>query len=164
MSRMLAAALLALAACGSAAPTPASTAAPSQSQLWRAWPTGVTRCGTPALYRIDDGQPQRLGDCADLLLTPPASVVVHVGQEIDLHMTSDAPEGPSPAVPLYPLPLSPDDALLRLVARDDSGATGRYLAIATGDLVLFTTGLCLDTGSDHQSNGACPVLRVRITP
>ena len=99
-----------------------------------------------------------------MLFVKPASVEVRVGQEIDLHMITNAPAGASPPVPVFPLPSSPDDSVLRLVSRDDNGATGRFLAIAAGDVTLLTNGFCLDIQSDQQSRGACPVLRVRITP
>jgi hypothetical protein len=79
-------------------------------------------------------------------------------------MLTCAPVGPSPVVPIYPLPPSPDDAVVWLIPQDDNGATGRYVAVAPGELVLVTTGSCLDTQSDQESNGAGPVIRVTITP
>jgi hypothetical protein len=179
---LLLAASLAVVGCGSLSTAPSSNAArvepttspsaddsrsvttppdvPSSSAAWWAWPVGVTTCGPAALYRIGDASPERIGNCAAMLFTTPASVAIRVGQEIDLHMTTNAPEG----APIYPLPSSPDATVLRQIARDDNGATGRFVAVAAGDVLLLTTGLCFDTQSDLQSSGACPALRVRVTP
>lgn len=143
-----------LPALGSPSDVPATS---NRAEPW--WAVGgVTTCGSPALYRIGDGQPVRLGDCAGLLLTPPAEVRVSVGAEIDLHITTE------PAQPTYPLSTSPDHSVLRLVAFDDNGATGRYLAVADGELVLGTSGPCLDTASGEQRTGACPVLKIVVGP
>jgi hypothetical protein len=183
---LLLAASLAVGGCGSLSTAPSSNAAlvepttspsagdsrlvttpsevPSNAHSWWAWPADVTMCGTPALYRIGDGPRERLGNCAGMLFVTPASVEVRVGQEIDLHMITNAPAGASPPVPVFPLPSSPDDSVLRLISRDDNGATGRFLAIAAGDVTLLTNGFCLDIQSEQQSRGACPVLRVRVTP
>lgn len=123
------------------------------------WVTGVSACGSPAVYRVGHGQPLRLGDCAALLLTPPADVRVAAGAEVDLHVTTDATSRP-----IYPLPGSPDASVLRLVERGDNGATGRYLAVGDGEVVLMTSGLCLDTASGQESTGPCPVLRIAVGP
>lgn len=99
-----------------------------------------------------------------MLFTNPYDVTVRVGQEIDLHITTDAPTGASPGPPIYRLPGSPDDTVLRLIAQEDDGATGLYRAVASGDVVLTTAGYCLDNRTDEQSYGACPLLHVTVTP
>lgn len=142
----------------------ATSGAPGQTGTWWAWPPGVTTCGTPALYRIDGGQPVRTGDCAGMLFATPARVEVRVGQEIDLHTTTDTPDGTGVATPFYSLPSSPNDAILRAVARNDNGATVRFMAVAPGDVVLVTTGLCFDPASGRQTQGPCPVVDVTVTP
>lgn len=144
-------------------PGAAVSVAPGAASPWWAWPPGVTTCGAPALLRIDAGPPQRLGDCAGSLLAAPAIVAIRVGQEIDLHMTTDASDGDMSAPPSSALPSSPDDSILRLLSTADNGATGRYLATAPGDLVLFTIGTCVDVATGQQTQGACPVLRVKVT-
>jgi hypothetical protein len=141
-----------------------TSGAPGRAAAWWAWPAGATTCGAPALYRIGGGQPVRIGNCAAMLLMTPAPVEVRVGQEIDLHMTTGTPDAPGLAASLYPLPASPNDAILHAVAQADDGATGRFMAIAPGDVVLATTGLCTDPESGRQTNGACPVLAVTVTP
>jgi hypothetical protein len=183
---LLLAASLAVVGCGGLSTAPSSNAAlvepttspsagdsrlvttpsevPSNPHPWWAWPAGVTTCGTPALYRIGDGPSESLGNCAGILFVTPASVEVRVGQEIDLHMITNAPAGASPPAPIYPLPSSPDDSVLHPVSRDDNGATGRFLAIAAGDVTLLTNGFCFDTQLEQESKGACPVLRVKVTP
>ena len=106
----------------------------------------------------------RIGNCAAMLLMTPARVEVRVGQGIDLHMTTGTPGATGLAAPLYPLPASPNDAILHAVAQADDGATGRFMAVAPGDVVLATTGLCTDPESGRQTKGACPVLAVTVTP
>jgi Domain of unknown function (DUF4232) len=137
-----------------------------QTAPWWVWPPGggVTSCGVVALYRIDDGQPVALGNCAGMLLTTPTRVTIHVGQVVDLHMTTELPVGASPPVPRYPLPPSPDDAVLQRFAVEDAGATGSYQAVAPGEVVLTTSGLCTDLKASRQTYGACPVLDVTVTP
>ena len=137
-----------------------------QAATWWVWAPGggKTACGVAALYRIDDGQPVLIGNCAAMLFTSPTDVRVHVGQEIDLHMTTEMPVGASPPVPVYPLPASPDDAVLRLIAQEDGVSTGRSPAVAPGDVVLTTSGLCTDDRTMQQTSGACPVLHVTVTP
>jgi Domain of unknown function (DUF4232) len=142
------------------------SAATGQTEPWWVWPPGggVTMCGVVARYRIDGGPPVSLGNCAGMLLTTPTRVMVHVGQEVDLHMTTDLPVGASPPVPRYPLPPSPDDAVLQRFAVEDAGATGSYRAVAPGEVVLTTSGLCTDLKAGRQAYGACPVLDVTVTP
>ncbi len=124
---------------------------------WWAEP-GVTMCGLPARYRINDGEIDGAGNCAAMLLKPAGSAEMRVGQSLDIHMLGDS------AAPIYPLPQSPDDYVLRLVSQSDNGATGRYEAVGPGTVVLMSNGFCLDSKSHVETNGPCPVLRLTVTP
>lgn len=115
-------------------------------------------CGIPVKYRIDSGEIVNLGNCAAMLLKPAGSATMRVGQFLDMHMLGDT------AAPMYPLPQSPDGQILQLVSETDNGATGRYQAVGPGTVVLISNGLCLDVNSDSQTDGACPVLKLTVTP
>jgi hypothetical protein len=78
-------------------------------------------------------------------------------------MTTDMPVGASSARPIYPLPTSLNDAVLRRLAADD-GATGRFVASGAGEAVLSAFGPCLDFRSGEPVAGACPLLRVVVGP
>jgi hypothetical protein len=68
-----------LVACGSVQASPAS----------RAWWSRVSgACGPPAVVRLD-GHVMLVGDCAALLVIPATKVAMHVGQQIDVHMTGE---------------------------------------------------------------------------
>ena len=103
----------------------AHSASPTTSPWWA---SGIppTTCAWPAVYRTAAVTREGLGGCAGVLLDPPAEVRLHVGEELDLHMTTGAPQGSLPPAPEYPLPTSPDAAVLRLVSVTDDGATGVY--------------------------------------
>ena len=182
----LATLVLALAACSAAtpgstqaptnSPTPTSTASaaltPDDTPDWRAsapspttevaaawwYETGVSASGIPVRYRIDGGQITDLGSCAADLGKPAASVEMRVAQVLDMHITTDT------TGPIYPLPQSTDDSILRLVSQADNGATGSYQAVGSGTVVLMTNGLCMDTRDGVQTDGPCPVLTVTVTP
>lgn len=98
-----------------------------------------------------------------MLLTEPTHIEIRVGDEIDIHMMTETPNSSGVAAPLYPLPSSSDDAVLRTIARTDNGATGSYFAAAIGDVILATRGLCTDPMAGRQTTGPCPVLDVAIT-
>lgn len=119
-------------------------------------------CGWPALYRTASATDAGLGDCAALFFDPPDEVRLHVGEELDLHMTTETLAGSTAPVPLYPLPASPDDRVLRLVSVSDAGATGAYRAIAPGVVTLSTNGWCFHLATNTEVTGTCPVVRVTV--
>ena len=133
-----------------------STAAP-----W--WASGIppTTCAWPAVYRTAAVTREGLGGCAGVLLDPPAAVGLRVGEELDLHMTTGAALGSLPPAPEYPLPTSPDAAVLRLVATTDGGATGVYRAVAPGTVTLTSSGFCIHK-SGQETAGVCPLLAVTV--
>ena len=142
-------------------PEPATPAAPlPTTEGAAAWwyEAGVSACGIPVRYRIDGGQIVDLGSCAAFLGEPAASAEMRVGQDLDMHITTDT------TGPIYPLPQSTDDSILRLVSQADNGATGSYQAVGSGTVVLMTNGLCMDTRDGVQTDGPCPVLTVTVTP
>ena len=134
--------------------------ASSTASPW--WASGIppTTCAWPAVYRTAAVTREGLGGCAGVLLAPPAEVRLHVGEELDLHMTTGAAQG-SLGVPEYPLPTSPDAAVLRLVAVTDGGATGVYRAVGPGTLTLTSSGFCIHT-SGQERTGICPLLAVTV--
>jgi hypothetical protein len=145
--------LVAIAAARSASPT---------TSPW--WASGIppTTCAWPAVYRTASVTREGLGGCAGILLDPPAEVRLHVGEELDLHMTTGAPQGSLPPASEYPLPTSPDAAVLRLVAVADGGATGVYRAVGPGTVVLTSSGFCIHE-SGQETEGRCPLLAVAVT-
>ena len=84
-----------------------------------------------------------------MLLKPARAAQMHVGQVLEMHITTEAATGE----PIYPLPQSPDDKILRLVTQTDNGATGRYEAVGPGTIVLNSNGFCLNTNSDVETDG-----------
>lgn len=128
---------------------------PTSSKPW--WlSTEVTTCGSPAVYRIVDGF-VRLGDCAGLLLDPPQVLRIGVGDVVEVHMTLASPGGP----PIYPLPISSDQAVLMLESSTSDG-TASFRAIGFGTATLTSTGHCLNNVTNTETNGPCPVLLVKV--
>src|ERR1700690_4455092 len=84
----------------------ATTAPESPSELSPWWSSGLTFCGVPAKYRVNSGPPMAIGDCADLMLDPAATLTVHVGDELDLHVTTSESDGSSDQEPIYPTPIT----------------------------------------------------------
>ena len=156
--RLLAVMLLAAlaVACGSPGPTGTSP--------WWAGPPGLppSACAWPAVYRTASATDEGLGNCGGNFFDPPADVRLHVGEELDLHMTAYAPAGSTAPVPEYPLPSSPDDRVLRLDTVSDAGATGAYSAIAPGVVTLASNGWCFHLATNTEATGACPVVRVTV--
>jgi hypothetical protein len=133
----------------------------SKSSSW--WSSGLTFCGVPAKYRVNSGPPIAVGDCAELLLDPASTVTVHVGDELDLHVTTSASEASPSQEPIYPTPTTAASTVLRLMAVTDGGATVTYRAIAPGTALLTTSGLCLHVANDRETKGSCPVLLVTVS-
>ena len=133
----------------------------SESSSW--WSSGVTFCGVPAKYRVDSGPAIAIGDCAELLLDPASTVTVHVGDELDLHVTTSASEASPSQEPIYPTPTTAASTVLRLMAVTDAGATVTYRAIGPGTALLTTSGLCLHVADNQETKGSCPVLLVTVS-
>ena len=91
---------------------------------------------------------------------PGATVTLHVGDELDLHVTTEAPSETGAPEPIYPLPSLTDSSVLALIAMTDNGSTASYRAAGAGQLTLTTSGLCFH-GSD-ETRGPCPILTVNI--
>ena len=133
----------------------------SESSSW--WSSGLTFCGVPTKYRVNLGPPIAVGDCAELLLDPAAAVTIHVGDELDLHVTTSASEVSPSQKPIYPTPTTTASTVLRLLAVMDAGATVTYRAIMPGTALLTTSGLCLHVPDDDETKGSCPVLLVTVS-
>jgi hypothetical protein len=142
-----------------------STIAPESSSPAEVWWSsgGVSACGLPARYRVNSGPPMAIGDCADLMLDPASTLTLHVGDELDLHVTTSESDGSSDQEPIYPTPTTAATTVLSLVAVTDAGATVTYRAIALGNALLTTSGLCLHVPNDQETNGSCPVLLVTVS-
>jgi len=121
-------------------------------------------CALAAVYRVDGGAPSGLGYCAGLLVTPPVEVTLRVGQVLDLHMTSSPVEGGPSATSGYPLPSNPAGGVLRAGPSSDNGTTGTFVATRQGTTDLMTQGVCDDTAANVETDGPCPVIRIRVTP
>ncbi|MGD0862845.1 MAG: hypothetical protein ABSA21_08785 [Candidatus Limnocylindrales bacterium] len=87
---------------------------------------------------------------------------MQVGQTIDVHMTEEMGASGS-LVPVYPLPSSSNDSVLRRVAVADGGSSATFRAEAPGAAVLMTSGYCMNLKTLEQTFGPCPVLAVTVT-
>ena len=108
-----------------------------------------------------------VGNCAGMLVVPGQHVTVHVGQQIDVHMTEEGtgPHG-SRMVPAIPLPHSSSPAVLIPGAISPDRATGTYRAARPGHAALTSPRtFCLITGqrrASHEIVGNCPVIEVTV--
>ena len=114
--------------------------------------TRTSACGPPALVRFA-GHVKPAGDCAALLTIPALRVTVHVGQQIDVHMSAG------------PVPHSSRPSVLLLGALGPGPSTGTYRAVHAGQAaVISRTWPCLVGG--HQPpkviTGHCPVVEVTV--
>jgi hypothetical protein len=100
---------------------------------------GVSACGPPAVYRVNGGPLQSVGDCAGHLLTPPTHVIVAVGGEVDVHIAEEG-SGPSgdQLAPIFPTPSSDDTSVLKPTSIDDGGATESFVAVGPGTANVVT--------------------------
>ena len=123
-------------------------------------------CGPPALVRVG-GHIMSLGSCAGNLFLPAPKVRVHVGQEIDVHVTE---EGTGPAgnqlVPLFPVPRSSRPSVLLPGAVGPDQATERYQAIRPGHAALIAQTSCtaISHGKILDVAGSCPLIEVTVVP
>jgi hypothetical protein len=148
---------IAIVSCGGSAPVTGGT-----TTWWLG--QGASACGIPAVYRINSGTVVSAGDCAGLLLVPPAHVTVAPGSEIDVHITE---EGVGVAgtrlAPIYPTPSSTDATVLVATRVADGGSTESFLAVGAGTAELETNGLCMVAASSPTTDAACPVLKVGVS-
>ena len=164
-------------------PTPVATTTPAPEgacqKLGRPWWTGLpgaptcytgfNMCGLPAVYRLDQGGPEELGDCAGIFLVPPPSVTIRVGHEIDVSLTGDT-SAAGAVVPVWPLPTSSNSAVLLRTAVSEDGLSASFVAKAPGASDLQTLANCMrssglpwDSSSDLvDPTVLCPILTVTV--
>jgi hypothetical protein len=149
---------VALVSCGSAGTLSSS----GTTTWWRGG--GVTACGSPAVYRINSGKVELLGDCAGILLVPGVHVTVAPGSEIDIHVTQEGsgPEG-THLVPIYPTPSSTDETVLVATRVEDGGSTESFVALGAGNAEIETNGACLVSATSPTVSASCPVLEVSVS-
>ena len=132
------------------------------SPWWRQ--TGTSSCGPPALMRVA-GQVTWLGNCAAMFVTPAVKVTVHVGQDIDVHMTKESTGYTGTHfVPIFPLPYSSRPSVVARTTVSTDKATGTFTARRPGHAVLFTTALCWEVAKSKQTRGKCPALDITVLP
>ena len=132
------------------------------SPWWRQ--TGTSSCGPPALMRVA-GQVTWLGNCAAMFVTPAVKVTVHVGQDIDVHMTKESTGYTGTHfVPIFPLPYSSRPSVVARTTVSTDKATGTFTARRSGHAVLFTTALCWEVAKSKQTRGKCPALDITVLP
>jgi hypothetical protein len=117
---------------------------------WTAMIDEAPACDSAALLR-QTGRVERLGDCAGLLLVPPASLTLTVGERIDVYIGS------------FSLPRSPDPAVLAQTTVSPDGRTGTYQALSPGHLTLISArSWCVGLKIKNEVKGNCPVLAVTV--
>src|SRR6476661_6587587 len=112
-----------------------------------------------------DGQVMPVGSCGANFVTPAAKVTVHVGQDIDVHMTEES-TGYSGThfVPVFPLPYSSRPSVVARTTISTDKATGTFTARRPGHATLFTTAYCLDSTSQRETHGKCSALDITVLP
>jgi hypothetical protein len=138
---------------GSASAAPPAIEVAAAANWWRATTDRASSCGPAALLR-QAGRVERLGDCAGLLLIPPATVTVTTGQRLDLHMSDG-----------FSLPRSSDPAALAQVTVSPDGWTGTYRALSPGRVTLISArSECTGLAIRNEVTSNCPVLSVTVLP
>ena len=100
----------------------------------------MSACGPPAVYRINGGALQPVGDCAGRLLSPPTHVIVAVGSEVDVHITEEGSgSSGNQLVPIYPTPSSDNTSVLKPTSVADGGATESFVAVGPGTANVVTS-------------------------
>jgi hypothetical protein len=132
-----------------ASKAPAAIKVVATADWWTATIDQAPNCGPAALLR-HAGRVERLGDCAGLLLVPPASLTLRVGERIDLHTGFSLPRSSDPAV-LAQTTVSPD------------GRTGTYQALSPGHVTLISArSRCVGLKIKNEIKANCPVLAVTV--
>jgi hypothetical protein len=98
-----------------------------------------------------------------MLGIPAQKVTVHVGQQIDVHMTEEG-SGPSGNrfVPIYPLPRSSRPSVVMLMAISPDRATGTYRAVRPGHVALISRASCSDYRHPQEITANCPVIEITV--
>ena len=120
---------------------------------------GATSCAPAALIRVA-GHVTALGGCAGEFVIPPPHVTLHVGSELDVHMTLDSNHDP-----IYRLPrASPASVLVRVGVSAD-GSTASYRAVHPGRTTLITRAPCYVVATKRSTSSPwCPMLDVTVEP
>jgi hypothetical protein len=133
----------------SASVAPPAIKVAATADWWTATIDQAPNCGPAALLR-QAGRVERLGDCAGLLLVPPASLTLTVGERIDVHIG-------------FPLPRSSDPAVLAQTTVSPDGRTGTYQALSPGHVTLISAhSWCVGLKIKNEVKGNCPVLAVTV--
>jgi hypothetical protein len=122
------------------------------------WALGhETACGPEMAIRID-GQVTFIGNCAGQLVIPAKQVIVHVGDEFDVHVTQEQSGEPVLALP------KPTSTVLRLVRTDNSNAVETFRAIAPGKsgLISKTDAPCQLLRNGRDRPGPCVAVDVHV--
>ncbi len=148
---------LAVASCGA---SPAS----GGTTTWWQGTGGVSACGPPAVYRVNGGSLQTAGDCAGILLVPPAHVIVAVGSEVDVHIAQEGSGSDgTQLVPIYPTPSSNNTSVLKPGSVADGASTESFVAVGPGTADVMTRAFCLVSPTLPDVDEACPVLEVGVS-
>jgi hypothetical protein len=100
-----------------------------------------------------------------MFVTPAVKVTVHVGQDIDVHMTEESTGySGTHLVPAFPLPYSSQPSVVARTTISTDKATGTFTARRPGHATLFTTADCLAAGSEQPTHGKCPALDITVLP
>ena len=123
------------------------------------------RCLCPAGPDTGGRAGEVAGSCDANFGIPAAKVTVHVGQDIDVHMTEESTGYyGTHFVPMFPLPCSSRPSVLARTTISTDKATGTFTARHPGHAVLFTTADCLDSTSQRETHGKCPALDITVLP
>jgi hypothetical protein len=105
-----------------------------------------------------------VGSCGGSFVIPAAKVTVHVGQDIDVHMTEESVGySGNHLVPDWPMPYSSRPSVLARTTISTDKATGTFTARRPGQAMLFTNADCMEPRS-QQMHGKCPALDVTVLP
>jgi hypothetical protein len=105
-----------------------------------------------------------LGYCGVLFVIPPPTVTMHVGQELDFHVTQEPSSSGTGLVPIYPLPHSFPAWLLTRVNVSTDGSTARYRAMRPGraELIIGWPPKAHCLVNKRATNPRCPILEVTV--
>ena len=140
------------------------TATPQGSPWW--YQSGISMCGTPALYLVA-GTVGRAGSCAGNLVDPPDNVKVKVGDTVEVRLLAEAdPSNSGKFLAFYATPTSSDPTVLVRRSVSDGGISSVFVAEAPGTARILTSGECDSAKAGavlSQTFGQCPILQVTVT-
>ena len=129
---------------------------------WVSHPGRTSNCGPAAEIRVA-AHVTALGGCVGLFVTPPRTATIHVGQELDVHMTQEPSGSGTGLVPFYPLPHSSSASVMTRIDVSADGSTASYRALQPGRIALLTKARCLVRGTRRISTAPwCPILDVTV--